>query len=167
MPLLAAQKLGSGLFFVWASVTLARLKFRVYPECASLEDLPRRSVHGSVCVHQVSAHQHVDGRCSHRSPLRASAGSNGRSADRGSHGACHRIAQARPGDLRTDPRWRAVPVRQGWLGVRQPGAPAPDREARLSSDRGARRIVCGGPPRSPPACYYTADHYASFRQIVE
>jgi len=36
-----------------------------------------------------------------------------------------------------------------------------------SRDRGARRIVCGGPPRTPHACYYTADHYASFRQIVE
>lgn len=36
-----------------------------------------------------------------------------------------------------------------------------------SRDRGARRIVCGGPPREPHACYYTADHYASFRMIVE
>ena len=36
-----------------------------------------------------------------------------------------------------------------------------------SRDRGARRIVCGGPPRLPDACFYTADHYASFRQIVE
>lgn len=36
-----------------------------------------------------------------------------------------------------------------------------------SRDRGARRIVCGGPPRMPHACYYTADHYASFRKIVE
>ena len=36
-----------------------------------------------------------------------------------------------------------------------------------SRDRGARRIVCGGPPRQPHACYYTADHYASFRKIVE
>jgi ribonuclease T1 len=36
-----------------------------------------------------------------------------------------------------------------------------------SRDRGARRIVCGGPSRSPHACYYTADHYASFRKIVE
>jgi ribonuclease T1 len=36
-----------------------------------------------------------------------------------------------------------------------------------SRDRGARRIVCGGPPRVPDACYYSADHYASFRQIVE
>ncbi len=36
-----------------------------------------------------------------------------------------------------------------------------------SRDRGARRIVCGGiPPTSPEACYYTADHYASFRRIV-
>lgn len=34
-------------------------------------------------------------------------------------------------------------------------------------DRGARRIVCGGqPPRTPDACYYTDDHYASFRRIV-
>lgn len=34
-------------------------------------------------------------------------------------------------------------------------------------DRGARRIVCGGErPREPEACYYTQDHYASFRRIV-
>ena len=32
--------------------------------------------------------------------------------------------------------------------------------------RGARRIVCGGPATTPDACYYTADHYASFRKIV-
>lgn len=36
-----------------------------------------------------------------------------------------------------------------------------------SRDRGARRIVCGGPIRQPYACYYSADHYASFRMIVE
>ena len=36
-----------------------------------------------------------------------------------------------------------------------------------SRDRGARRIVCGGDrPVAPDACYYTADHYASFRRIV-
>ncbi len=35
-----------------------------------------------------------------------------------------------------------------------------------SRDRGARRIVCGGQPKSPDACYYTDDHYASFRKIV-
>ena len=34
------------------------------------------------------------------------------------------------------------------------------------SHRGTRRIVCGGKPREPEACYYTADHYASFRKIV-
>ena len=34
--------------------------------------------------------------------------------------------------------------------------------------RGARRIVCGGQiPRSPQTCYYTQDHYASFRVIVD
>jgi ribonuclease T1 len=34
-------------------------------------------------------------------------------------------------------------------------------------DRGARRIVCGGkPPTQPEACFYTDDHYASFRRIV-
>lgn len=33
--------------------------------------------------------------------------------------------------------------------------------------RGARRIVCGGePPTRPDACWYTADHYRSFRKIV-
>lgn len=32
--------------------------------------------------------------------------------------------------------------------------------------RGARRIVCGGtPPTAPEACYYTDDHYASFKRI--
>ena len=41
--------------------------------------------------------------------------------------------------------------------VRTPGA----------RNRGARRIVCGGPPRTPEACYYTSDHYASFRRIVD
>lgn len=36
-----------------------------------------------------------------------------------------------------------------------------------SADRGARRIVCGGPqPSAPDACFYTADHYASFRLIA-
>lgn len=32
--------------------------------------------------------------------------------------------------------------------------------------RGTRRIVCGGERRTPEVCYYTADHYASFRKIV-
>ena len=35
-----------------------------------------------------------------------------------------------------------------------------------AKNRGKRRIVCGGPARAPEACYYTADHYASFRKIV-
>ena len=34
-------------------------------------------------------------------------------------------------------------------------------------DRGARRIICGGrEPTKPEACFYTADHYASFRRIA-
>jgi ribonuclease T1 len=37
---------------------------------------------------------------------------------------------------------------------------------RGSRDRGIQRIVCGGAPRTPDACYYTTDHYASFRRIV-
>jgi ribonuclease T1 len=37
-----------------------------------------------------------------------------------------------------------------------------------SRDRGARRIVCGGAqPKAPEACFYTEDHYSSFRQIVQ
>lgn len=36
------------------------------------------------------------------------------------------------------------------------------------SHRGGRRIVCGGQrPRSPDACFYTEDHYTSFRLIVQ
>ena len=31
--------------------------------------------------------------------------------------------------------------------------------------RGARRIVCGGDQRSPDACYYSDDHYQSFKCI--
>jgi ribonuclease T1 len=33
------------------------------------------------------------------------------------------------------------------------------------SHRGTRRIICGGEPKVPDICYYTADHYASFRVI--
>ena len=33
-------------------------------------------------------------------------------------------------------------------------------------NRGAKRIVCGGAAAAPEVCYYTADHYASFRMIV-
>jgi ribonuclease T1 len=41
--------------------------------------------------------------------------------------------------------------------VRTPGA----------RNRGARRLVCGGDvPTRPQACYYTEDHYASFRKVL-
>ena len=37
-----------------------------------------------------------------------------------------------------------------------------------SRDRGARRIVCGGQrPTLPETCFYTADHYASFKLIAQ
>jgi ribonuclease T1 len=39
--------------------------------------------------------------------------------------------------------------------VRTPGA----------SDRTARRMVCGGPKTTPEVCYYSDDHYQSFRRI--
>jgi len=31
--------------------------------------------------------------------------------------------------------------------------------------RGGRRLVCGGQKAAPDACYYTDDHYRSFRKI--
>jgi len=36
-----------------------------------------------------------------------------------------------------------------------------------ASNRGARRIICGGARQTPDVCYYTDDHYASFRRIRE
>jgi ribonuclease T1 len=34
-----------------------------------------------------------------------------------------------------------------------------------ATSRGARRIVCGGPRTAPDACYYSDDHYQSFKRI--
>ena len=58
-------------------------------------------------------------------------------------------------------RERQLPQRaRGWYReytVTTPGA----------HDRGPRRIVCGGEPATRPEnCYYTADHYASFKRIA-
>ena len=36
-----------------------------------------------------------------------------------------------------------------------------------AKNRGARRIICGGSRRTPDVCYYTDDHYASFRLIAQ
>ncbi|QPF76241.1 ribonuclease [Roseateles sp. DAIF2] len=34
-------------------------------------------------------------------------------------------------------------------------------------NRGARRLVCGGkPPTTPDACFYTDDHYNSFKRVT-
>lgn len=57
-------------------------------------------------------------------------------------------------------RERLLPVRfRGFY--REYTVPTPG-----ARDRGARRLVCGGPPRTPEVCYYTADHYASFRRVL-
>lgn len=59
-------------------------------------------------------------------------------------------------------RERLLPARQRGF-YREYTVPTPG-----SRDRGARRIVCGGrQPTQPEACYYTADHYASFQRIVQ
>jgi ribonuclease T1 len=34
-------------------------------------------------------------------------------------------------------------------------------------NRGAKRIVCGGPRKRTDNCYYSDDHYASFRRIID
>jgi ribonuclease T1 len=58
-------------------------------------------------------------------------------------------------------RERLLPLRERGH-YREYTVPMPGRR-----DRGAQRIVCGGkPPTNPEACYYTSDHYASFRRIV-
>ncbi len=36
-----------------------------------------------------------------------------------------------------------------------------------SRNRGARRIVCGGDQRATNDCYYTDDHYNSFKRIAK
>ena len=36
-----------------------------------------------------------------------------------------------------------------------------------AKNRGARRIVCGGAKTAPDACWYSDDHYQSFRRIRE
>ena len=33
--------------------------------------------------------------------------------------------------------------------------------------RGARRVICGGARQTPEVCYYTSDHYRTFRRIRE
>ena len=59
-------------------------------------------------------------------------------------------------------RERQLPRRERGY-YREYTVPAPG-----SRNRGARRIVCGGvPPVKPEICYYTEDHYASFRRIVQ
>ena len=36
-----------------------------------------------------------------------------------------------------------------------------------STDRGLRRIICGGPRKQTNDCYYTDDYYVSFKRIAE
>jgi ribonuclease T1 len=59
-------------------------------------------------------------------------------------------------------RERFLPVKQRGY-YREYTVPTP-----RARNRGAQRIVCGGrQPTSPEACYYTNDHYASFKLIVQ
>ena len=56
---------------------------------------------------------------------------------------------------------RLTPHPRGWY--REYTVPTPGART-----RGARRIVCGGlQPREPEACFYTEDHYNSFRRILK
>ncbi|PTA69009.1 ribonuclease [Deinococcus arcticus] len=77
-----------------------------------------------------------------------------------------RIAQGGPFPYRKDGapfgnRERLLPRQPGSY-YREYTVPTPGE-----ADRGARRIVCGGQPVTRTAeCYYTADHYASFRRIA-
>lgn len=57
-------------------------------------------------------------------------------------------------------RERLLPPRPGG-GYREYTVPTPGED-----DRGARRIVCAAQVPADAECYYTADHYASFRRIA-
>nr|WP_246363102.1 ribonuclease domain-containing protein [Deinococcus budaensis] len=57
-------------------------------------------------------------------------------------------------------RERLLPPRPGG-GYREYTVPTPGED-----DRGARRIVCAALTPPDAECYYTADHYASFRRIA-
>lgn len=57
-------------------------------------------------------------------------------------------------------RERLLPLQKGGY-YREYTVPTPG-----ARDRGAKRIVCGGTATLPNACFYSADHYASFRKIV-
>ena len=58
-------------------------------------------------------------------------------------------------------RERALPARTRGF-YREYTVPTPG-----ARNRGAQRIVCGGEQaRSPQACYYTGDHYLTFRRIA-
>jgi ribonuclease T1 len=59
-------------------------------------------------------------------------------------------------------RERLLPRRQRGF-YREYTVPTP-----RSKDRGAARIVCGGwQATDPEACFYTDDHYASFKRIAQ
>lgn len=40
-------------------------------------------------------------------------------------------------------------------------------KSQKSRNRGAKRIVCGGDQRAANDCYYTEDHYNSFKRITK
>lgn len=102
---------------------------------------------------------------------------------KGSNGPAGTVARA---ELPPEAQVTEVAIRSGGpFNYSKDGAVFGNRERRLpaeargyyreytvptpgAQDRGARRIVCGGhKPTVPDTCYYTADHYSSFRRIVQ
>jgi ribonuclease T1 len=152
------------------------LKFRVYPDSSVQQDHPKKVRFMSPIVAVKFALTSVilavafTGVAPARSPVEAQSASQASVSlaqlPRQAHETYERIREGGPFPFDKDGsvfgnRERLLPLekRGYWreYTVKTPG----------SRDRGARRIVCGGPARTPHACFYTADHYASFRKIVE
>jgi len=69
------------------------------------------------------------------------------------------FASEKDGAVFGNREWLLSPYRRGYY--REHTVPTPGL-----NHRGTRRIICGGQPVKPDVCYYTVDHYASFRKIV-
>src|SRR5688572_11212003 len=182
MALAAAQKLGSRLPFGQGYVTLPPVNFRVYPKAArparELGRHPPKVTEEGPFMARVAAVKFALTSFLLAAAIPASLVQARSPTDR--------LAESRPAVIHV-----AELPRQGreTYELTRQGGPFPygkdgtvfgNRERLLPSarrgfyreytvptpgsrDRGARRIVCGGPQKAPHACFYTADHYASFR----